>query len=39
MAGNGDWAATFNPPVSQQNRDFHKFFVGFAAGWRFTGDK
>jgi hypothetical protein len=21
------------------NQDFHKFFVGFAAGWRFTGDK
>jgi hypothetical protein len=19
--------------------DSHKFFVGFAAGWRFTGDK
>ena len=21
------------------NQDFHKFFVGFGAGWRFTDDK
>jgi hypothetical protein len=25
--------------ISKQNRHSHKYFVGFGAGWRFTGDK
>jgi hypothetical protein len=31
--------ALFQSSKLPPNRDFHKFFVGFGAGWRFTGDK
>jgi hypothetical protein len=39
LSGAEECPASFQPSKHPIYQDFYKFFVGFGAGWRFTGDK